>query len=317
MDAGIACSSQTQPSLCTEILSGLGCMQKRLPPKLFYDATGSRLFDAICELPEYYVTRTEMQIMTANIDEICAAMNAPVKLVEFGSGSSLKTELLLTHLRRAVYVPIDISREHLMTAAERLRGLFPQHSIHPLVADFTQPICLPADIPALPSTTVFFPGSTLGNFDPADARRLLRRIRNMVGDDGGLLLGIDLRKDVSVLEAAYNDSAGVTAAFNLNLLERLNREFEADFRPQQFLHRAHYNARRGRIEMHLYSRVAQRVSVLGRAFDFAEGETLHTENSYKYSSELLDLMARSTGFRIENQWTDPRSYFAVQHWVAV
>lgn len=317
MDTGVACQFQMQPGLCTEILDGLNAAQKRLPSKLFYDEAGSRLFDAICELPEYYVTRTETQIMRLHAAQICHALGSNARLVELGSGSSYKTELLLSHLRHASYVPVDISREHLMKTAERLRRRFPGHSIHPLVADFTEPMQLPPGLPSARSTLVYFPGSTLGNFEPREARALLRRIRGLAGDGGSLLLGVDLRKDLTVLEAAYNDSAGVTAAFNLNLLTRLNREFDSDFDLDRFRHRAHYDAGHGRIEMHLYSRVAQRFSLLGRSFELAQDETLHTENSYKYSPDLLDLMARATGFRIEAQWTDPQRYFAVQWWAAV
>lgn len=317
MDTGFACQLQTQPALCAEILAGLGKAQKRLPSKLFYDETGSKLFDAICELPEYYITRTEVQIMRSHVAAMCSAHGSHLRLVELGSGSSLKTELLLGHLRQASYVPVDISGQHLLNAAERLRRLFPQHTIHPLAADFTEPLTLPASLPAASANLVYFPGSTLGNFDPPEARILLRRIRGLAGDGGSLLIGVDLRKDIAVLEAAYNDCAGVTAAFNLNLLARLNREYEADFRLEDFIHRAHYNERQGRIEMHLHSRCAQRFSILGQSFDLTPGETLHTENSYKYSDEALDLVARATGFSIEARWTDPRSYFSVQRWAAV
>jgi dimethylhistidine N-methyltransferase len=317
MDTGFACQFQTQPALCEEILAGLEQAQKRLPSKLFYDETGSRLFDAICDLPEYYLTRTEMQIMERHAAPICQALGSHVRLVEFGSGSSSKTELLLGQLRHASYVPVDISREHLLRTAQRLRQRFPQQSIHPLVADFTEPLRLPPTLPPARSTLVYFPGSTLGNFELREARLLLRRFRSVAGDGGSLLIGVDLRKDANVLEAAYNDSAGVTAAFNLNLLDRLNREFDADFEPARFVHRAHYDAEQGRIEMHLCSRAQQRFSILGRSFGLAPGETLHTENSYKYSAQMLELMARASGFRIEAQWTDPRQYFAVQWWAAI
>lgn len=316
MDTGLARQFETRPALCAEILAGLDSAQKRLPSKLFYDEAGSRLFDAICELPEYYLTRTETQIMCRHAAGFCDALGSHVRLVELGSGSSYKTELLLGHLRQASYVPVDISRDHLLKTAQRLRQRFPQQSIHPLVADFTEPLCLPETLPPASATLVYFPGSTLGNFEPREARLLLRRIRGIAGDGGSLLIGVDLRKDAAVLEAAYNDSAGVTAAFNLNLLTRLNREFHADFDCRRFVHHAHYDAGRGRIEMHLRSCAAQRFSVLGRPFELAPGETLHTENSYKYSTNILELMARASGFRIETQWTDPRRYFAVQWWAA-
>jgi dimethylhistidine N-methyltransferase len=301
-------------ALRDELLTGLSLPQKRLPSKLFYDARGSALFDAICELPEYYVTRTEIGIMHAHAADIAAVIGSGSRLVEFGSGSSLKTRILLDHLDTpAVYVPIDISSDHLHSTAVGLRGTYPALPIEPIAADFTGELSLPAT-PGPARTAVYFPGSTLGNFESEAALALLRRIRRLAGNRGGLLIGADLRKPVPILEAAYDDAAGVTAAFNLNLLARLNREFGADFPLEAFTHRAVWNEPLSRVEMHLVASRELAFSIFGIPFHMQAEETLHTENSHKYSLEALARMAQHSGFTVASSWCDPQGWFAVQWW---
>jgi dimethylhistidine N-methyltransferase len=314
MNQKLPSAADTDAALQQEILDGLAAPQKRLPSKLFYDAAGSRLFDAICELPEYYVTRTEAGIMRAHAADIAATLGRGVRLVEFGSGSSLKTRLLLDQLQAPLeYVPVDISDEHLHTTAVALREAYPQLPIRPLTADFTRDLQLPEGLDDT-AATVYFPGSTIGNFEPEEALGLLQRIRRLAGAKGGLLIGADLRKPLPVLEAAYDDAAGVTAAFNLNLLRRLNREFGADFDLGAFAHRAVWNERLSRIEMHLVATRDLGFSIFGRAFRMQAGATLHTENSHKYSLDALAQMSRRSGFSVAACWTDPQQWFAVQWW---
>jgi L-histidine Nalpha-methyltransferase len=298
----------------SEILAGLSAKPKALPPKFFYDERGSQLFDTICELPEYYPTRTELSIMQTHIDEIAARVGPQASLIEFGSGSSLKTRLLLERLDRlAAYVPVDISREHLTTAAESLAAEFPGVEIWPVLADFMQPFDLP-DPSVMPlRNIVYFPGSTIGNFAPQDAHELLQVMYQEAGDDGALLIGVDLQKDPDLIELAYNDSAGVTAEFNLNMLARINREFGANFDLQLFRHRARYDAAHGRIEMHLVSECEQVVRLGGRSFRFARGEALLTEHSHKYTLAQFGEMARRAGFVVDAVWTDPAQLFSVQY----
>jgi dimethylhistidine N-methyltransferase len=295
-----------------EVLAGLSERQKTLPCKYFYDERGSALFDAICELPEYYVTRTELGIMEMHVDAMAAALGERVLLVEPGSGSSLKTRLLLDHLRDPVaYVPVDISREHLVNAADRLNRLYPALEVLPVCADFNQAFRVPAPRRTAARTAIYFPGSTLGNFAPAEAVMLLRHMRRLAGDDGALLVGIDLQKDPAVLERAYDDAAGVTAEFNLNILARIDRELGADFDLARFHHRAVYNRKDGCIEMHLVSTVEQVVTVAGQRFSFRAGEHILSERSHKYTPEGFGLLAAQAGLRIEQQWTDDRRYFSV------
>lgn len=295
-----------------EILSGLRLPQKRLPSKYFYDERGCELFEQICRLPEYYLTRTELEIMRAHVAEMALLVGRRVLLVEMGSGASIKTRLLLDRLRDpAAYVPVDISRSYLDQAQVDLSRDYPALEILPVCADFTRPFDLPTPtVPAL-RNIFYMPGSTLGNFEPAAAQRLLRQIATMAGQGGALLIGLDLRKDLASLEAAYNDSAGVTAKFNLNLLERLNREYDADFDTAAFRHRAHYNSEQGRIEMHLTSRRAQTVMVGGHPIEVACGESIHTENSYKYDLREFDGWASAAGFSRHQAWTDSQQRFAV------
>ncbi|HEY3645568.1 MAG TPA: L-histidine N(alpha)-methyltransferase [Gammaproteobacteria bacterium] len=300
-----------------EVLAGLRGRQKTLPCKYFYDERGSQLFDAICELPEYYVTRTELGIMEMHVAEMAAALGEQLILVEPGSGTSLKTRLLLEHLRDPVaYVPVDIAREHLLHAADQLNRLYPKLEVLPVCADFNQRFDVPAPARAAARTAVYFPGSTLGNFAPAEARQLLSHMRHLAGRDGALLIGIDLRKDVTVLEQAYDDATGVTAEFNLNLLSRINQELDGDFDLRRFSHRAVYNTAEGCIEMHLVSTKDQKVRVAGESFTFRAGEHILSERSHKYTLEGFAALAARTGFKIEQQWTDDRRYFCVAYLTA-
>lgn len=298
------------------LLDGLARHPRSVPPKFFYDAAGSALFDRICELPEYYPTRTELALLAAHAGEMAQCIGPDADIVEFGAGSSRKIRLLLAALespRR--FVPVDISGEHLQAAAQRLRIEHPSLDVRPLVADFTRAFALPP-APGRSSRSPrigFFPGSSIGNFAPAEALRFLRRAARMLRG-GGLLVGVDLVKDPAVLHAAYNDAQGVTAAFNRNLLERANRELAADFRPDRFAHYAFYDPVRQRIEMHLVSLARQRVTVCGRRFDFAPGETLHTENSYKFTVEGFRALAARAGFVPGPVWRDREGLFSI-HWL--
>lgn len=298
-----------------DVLAGLARPQKRLPSKYFYDARGSELFDQITALDEYYPTRTELGIMRDHAGAMAARCGARCLLIELGAGSLVKARLLLDRLDRpAGFVPVDVSGDHLHAAAAELARDYPALGVFPVVADFTRPFALPA-APAA-RRVAYFPGSTLGNFDPADADALLARVAKLVGPGGGLLLGVDLRKDPAVLEAAYNDADGVTAAFNFNLLTRINGELGADFDPAAFRHRAFYNRDRARVEMHLVSTADQRVRVGGSTFAFRAGESIHTENSYKYDLTELRTRVAASGLRTDDVWTDPRDYFAVLYLMA-
>ncbi|HVX40453.1 MAG TPA: L-histidine N(alpha)-methyltransferase [Gemmatimonadaceae bacterium] len=296
--------------LVDEVLRGLTAERKTLPPKLFYDATGARLFERICELDEYYPTRSELEILRAHAGEIAERAGPGAALVEYGSGAGVKIRLLLDALERpSAYVPIDISGEQLARVSAELAAEYPGVAIRPVCADYTSHFRMPPLGGA--RRVAFFPGSTIGNFHPAEAAAFLRRVRGVVGSDGALVLGVDRVKDRRVIEAAYNDARGVTAAFNLNMLVRLNREVGADFDLASFRHRAVFNAAASRIEMHLVSLRAQVVHVAGRAIAFAPGETIWTESSYKYSHESLRNLAESAGFAIDALWTDARERFWV------
>jgi len=301
-----------------EIQAGLSQQSKSISPKFFYDDAGSKLFDAICELPEYYPTRTELGIMRANIDEIAELIGERASLIEFGSGSSRKTLVLLERLRElAVYVPVDISREHLLQTAENIRADYPAIEVLPVAADFTKPFQLPSPRVMPLRNIIYFPGSTIGNFSAEAGLELLKVMHHEAGEDGALLIGVDLQKDVAVLERAYNDSAGVTAQFNLNVLRRLNREFGGTFDLQGFRHRAIYNEDAGRIEMYLDSVRDQTAEVGGKTFSFAEGEAINTEHSYKYTLEGFAGMALAAGFQIVKVWMDAKRLFSVQYCVRV
>jgi dimethylhistidine N-methyltransferase len=302
--------------LAREVLEHLRSRPKRLPCKLFYDARGSLLFEEICELPEYYLTRAELGIMKAYGPEMAASLGSGTVLVEFGSGSSLKTRLLLSAMAPPVtYVPIDISATALNDACARLRSEFPRLSVLPVRSDYTREIVLPPQAGA-GRRTVYFPGSTIGNFTLSEAREFLLRLGRLTGPGGQLLIGFDLQKDPARIHAAYNDARGVTAAFNKNLLVRLNRELAADFDLDLFEHRAFYDPAAGRIEMHLSSRARQTVIVAGEPVRFEQGETILTEYSYKYTLEGFADLANSAGFRIERTWTDPERLFCVELLVA-
>ena len=300
--------------LRTEVLDGLAGVPKTLPCKLFYDAVGSRLFERICEQGEYYPTRTELAIMRAHIGEISAALGRGCRIVELGSGSSLKTRILLDHLRDiAAYIPIDISRTQLLAAARALAAAYPRVPIEPVCADYSQ------SLPQLPHregaerTVVYFPGSTIGNFTSQEATLFLRRIGQLCGARGALLIGVDLKKDPGILHRAYNDAAGVTARFNLNALTRINRELGGDFALARFRHRAFYDAQPGRIEMQLVSTTAHTVHVAGREFALGAEEAITTEYSHKYTLSEFAAIARVAGFAVQRVWTDRDQMFSVQY----
>ena len=296
--------------LRAEVLAGLALPQKRIAPKFFYDETGSRLFDAICELPEYYPTRTEIGILRQYGADMAALLGRDALLIELGSGSSLKIRVLLEALRPAIYMPVDISKDHLRHSAQLLAATFPQLEIHAVCADYSQPLVLPVDDHDHPRAA-FFPGSSIGNFEPPDALALLRQVGALLEPGGHLLIGVDLRKDPARLNAAYNDSQGVTAAFNLNLLQRINRELDGNFELARFQHRAFFNPELSRIEMHLVSTEPQQIRVAGHTFAFGEGETIHTECSYKYSIEQFHDLVTSIGFEPIQVWTDAEQLFSV------
>lgn len=294
-----------------DVLDGLSRPRKAIPPKYFYDRRGSQLFEAICKLPEYYPTRTEMAIMRDVAQEIARLVGPDIDLLELGSGASLKTRLLIEHARPARYVPVDISESALRTAAESLVATFPWLVVDGVVADFSKAFELPeSPIPAR-RTVAYFPGSTIGNFTPGDALTFLARLRARIGEDGMLVIGVDTRKDPRILELAYDDAQGVTAEFNLNLLRRINNELAGDFDLTAFRHRAFYDEGAGRIEMHLQSIEPQSVHVGRYAFHFAQGETLHTEISCKYAVEEFVQLARAAGFTPVAVWCDPRRWFSV------
>lgn len=297
----------------TDALAGLRRPQKELPCKYLYDAVGSALFDAICETSEYYPTRTELAIMRAHAGEMGARLGPGCQVVELGSGSGIKTRLLLRHLPRpAAYVPVDISADHLRRSAKELAARFPEVEVQPVAADFTRPFEVPEPAMATRRRVVYFPGSTVGNFGPAEALTLLRDIAALCGPGGALLIGVDLKKDPAILNAAYDDAAGVTAAFNRNLLARMNRELGANFDLSAFRHWAFYNEAAGRVEMHLVSTRDQTARVGGHPIRFAAGESIHTENSYKYALNEFEQVASRAGLRLVTLWTDPRRLFSVQ-----
>jgi dimethylhistidine N-methyltransferase len=298
----------------SDVLGGLRRPHKRLPCKYFYDAEGSRLFDAICRLPEYYPTRTELAILRTHAGDMARRLGPKVALIEYGSGASIKTRLVLDALDHpAAYLPIDISCEHLHASAAALAKDYPQVIVRPICADFTRPVVLPQDLPPGVRRVVYFPGSTIGNFAPPQAVRLLRGMARLAGRGGGVLLGADLIKEPRILEHAYDDDAGVTAKFNLNMLARINRELAGTFDLAQFRHHALYNPKFGRVEMHLISGRRQTVRIAGQPIEFAEGESIHTESSYKYTIDSLRALATRAGLRSQHAWTDPRRWFSVHY----
>ncbi len=297
----------------TAVYAGLSRRNKTLPCKFFYDSEGSRLFDSICEQPEYYPTRTECALLQQHAADIARHLGHQARLIEFGSGAGYKIRLLLRAMQEpAAYIPVDISRSHLLAAATDLSRDFPQLRIVPVCADYTQAFDLPSLAEVTAKTQVgFFPGSTIGNFTPLEARMFLSRTRQLLGSQAYMLIGVDLRKDVAILEAAYNDAAGVTAAFNLNLLRRINRELGGRFDLADFAHRAIWNPNLSRIEMHLVSLRRQTVQIGRRRFQFAGGETIHTENSYKYSVRQFQQLAGDAGYLPQAGWTDSEERFSV------
>jgi dimethylhistidine N-methyltransferase len=304
----------TADDFLDEALAGLRKKQKTLPCKFFYDKRGSALFDRICELDEYYLTRTEIAIMNEYAGEMAEAIGPDSLIVEYGSGSATKTRILLEHLQSpAGCVLVDISREHLLRVATDMAGDFPEIEILPVCANFTEPFGLPETVRPAARAVGYFPGSTIGNFAPEEAKPLLRNIAKVCREGGGLLIGADLKKDVKLLEAAYDDSEGVTAAFNLNLLVRMNRELGADFDVDRFRFRSFYNEGEGRVESYLVSQAEQTVRVGGEEFRFEKDETIHTENSHKYTLGDFAEIAEECGFSVERVWTDEKDMFSVQY----
>ncbi len=303
----------TTSDFASDVLQGLNKRPAAIPPKYFYDARGSQLFDAITKLPEYYQTRTEIAILQDNADEIAHHVGTANLLIEPGGGSCTKVHILLEGLRPVAYVPMDISSQHLQLATEKLATAFPWLEIHATCTDFTHSMVLPPT--ALENTegtkVAFFPGSSIGNFDPGSAVEFLTSIAQLVKPEGYLLIGVDLKKDRSILHAAYNDTAGITAQFNLNLLQRINHELDADFELSHWRHKAIYNEQAGRIEMHLVSLRKQRVHIGQKHFDFAAGETIHSENSYKYSTQEFIKLAQQAGFQSIALWVDADNLFSV------
>jgi dimethylhistidine N-methyltransferase len=296
------------------LLDGLRRPQKMISPKYFYDETGSKLFEDITRLPEYYLTGTELAIMEQHIDEMAELIGAQASLIEFGAGSGMKTRMLLEHLHEpAAYVPVDISEEHLLESQQSIQADFPDIEVLPVAADFLHPFDLP-DPETMPlRNVVYFPGSTIGNFEDDDALDLLRVMHTEAGEDGALLIGVDLQKDPQVIDAAYNDSAGVTAEFNVNMLRHLNREFGTDFDLDTFEHRAAYKPDEGRVVVELVSTREQEAHVGGARVGFARDETIITEYSHKYTLDSFAGLAGQAGFTVDRVWTDPKEWFSVQY----
>jgi dimethylhistidine N-methyltransferase len=306
-------SNETRSDFLTDVWIGLSARVRRVPSKYLYDARGSELFEQICETGEYYPARVELGIMRDKAEEMAQAIGPRARVVELGCGSARKTLRLLEALRDpASYVPVDISRSALAEATSTIARALPHVRVSPLHADFSRDFAVPHDVPAGDRTVVYFPGSTIGNLDDGEATALICAMRRVCGEDGGFLVGADLVKDPRVLHAAYNDSRGVTAAFNLNLLERMNRELGADFRVERFEHHASYEADKSRIEMRLVSRTAQRVTVGGRRFFFEEGEALVTEHSRKYDLSTIARLSAGS-FTLARAWVDAAHYFSVQY----
>ncbi len=299
-----------------ELIDGLRQPEMMISPKYFYDERGSQLFDEITRLPEYYPTETELGIMQDNIDEIASLVGKQASLIEFGSGSSLKTRVLLEHLDElAAYVPVDISEDHLLESARQIQEEFPDLDVLPVVADFTHPFRLPSPKVMPVRNIVYFPGSTIGNFTLDAARELLQVMYEEAGAGGALLIGVDLQKDPAIIERAYNDSAGVTAEFNRNMLRHLNREFGADFDLDAFAHSAKYNTREGRVEIRLVSEQDQEFTLGHETFSIGKDEAILTEYSHKYTPEGFAAMGEAAGFRVERVWMDAEKLFSVQYLV--
>lgn len=320
-EAGVVSLLDLEPAtsdFLEQAIAGLSGSPPCLPSKFFYDERGSDLFQEICELPEYYVTRTETEILRNYGAEMADSIGENAELVGFGTGAGVKTRMLLDHLKNLIaYVPVDISKQRLTDSAEALSRELPSLEILPVCADYLQPIELPTPSRRPAHIAVYFPGSTIGNMQPEVARHFLQRVARLCGKSGGLIIGVDLQKSREVLEAAYNDRAGVTAAFNLNMLKRANRELGADFDLSQWRHRAVYNQEAHRIEMHLISQQPQTVRLGGREFHFDRDEKIITEFSYKHTIEGFSALAASAGFQLARVWTDPEKLFAVFHFTTL
>ncbi|MCP4784622.1 MAG: L-histidine N(alpha)-methyltransferase [Fuerstiella sp.] len=310
----VANKTQDDCRFLSDVVAGLRQKRRTLPCRYFYDHRGSQLFDQICQLDEYYPTRTELAIMQLCAPEMGEQIGPGAMLIEFGSGSSTKTRLLLDHLIDPIaYVPVDVSREHLYDTAAGLAEMYPQIDVLPVCADFTRDFDLPAAGRRETHDAVYFPGSTIGNFEPPEVTRLLQQIVSLCGTGGGLLIGIDLQKNVDIVTAAYNDSQAVTAQFNLNILHRMNRELGANFNVENFGHVAIYNQALGRIEMYLESLCHQSVNLGEHDFSFAAGERICTEYSHKYTIDGFAAIAERVGLTLRRQWLDDNKYFAVLH----
>ncbi|WP_372614211.1 L-histidine N(alpha)-methyltransferase [Halomonas sp.] len=303
---------EASASFLDDVMAGLSARPKALSPKYFYDQRGSQLFEAICRQPEYYLTRTEEGILAAAAEEIAAIVGPESLLVELGSGASRKVRLLLEAMRPSRYLGVDISRDFLLQSTRLLAADYPWLEVHAAWADFSQRLCLPAGVEGR-RVVAFFPGSSIGNFEPQEAEVFLSRLRRAMPPGSGVLIGVDLVKDRGVLEAAYDDAAGVTAAFNLNLLERMQRELGAEVEVGNFRHLAFFNEAASRIEMHLVSQCAQVIGIDSRRFAFSRGETLHTENSCKYRLEGFQALAERAGYRPAAVWTDTDRLFSVHY----
>jgi len=303
-------------SFLAEVLIGLRKPQKELPSKYFYDERGSHLFERICELKEYYIPRVEASIMQAHIREMGELIGPQALVIEYGCGNCEKVRFLMDRLYDpAAFIPVDISREQLLHVTKELASIYPRLQVLPVCADYTSSFELPAPKQSSKRIVVYFPGSSISNFDPVPAKHFLEHVASLCGSDGALLIGVDLKKDPAVLHSAYNDNEGITAAFNLNLLERINRELDCDFHLDGFQHYAFYNPREGRVEMHLVSQRDQAVHLNRETIAFASGESIWTESSYKYNLDEFERMASAAGFRVERVWVDERQWFSVQYLV--
>lgn len=310
MPEGFIQSVSTSSDVAAEALRGLTALRKTLPPKLFYDETGCALFGAITALPEYYPTRAETGILRARAADIAARIEPGCALIEYGASDESKAAILLDHLDADAYIPIDIAHDALNALTRRMRWTHRAITVHPIAADFLAPVRLPKSIRAMPKLG-FFPGSTIGNLDHDQAIRFLAMVRETLGQGASLLIGVDLEKSPDILIPAYDDAQGTTAAFNLNILQRLNREADADFDTALFTHRAIWNDQAKRIEMHLQSRIAQTIHLAGRPIRFKAGETIHTENSHKFSIPAFQTLAQKAGWHGTTTWTDPDNLFSV------
>ena len=300
-----------------DVIAGLSRARKSLSPKYFYDDHGAQLFEAICDLPEYYVTRTELSLLQDRVQEMTRLLGPDCVLIEYGSGSGRKTRVLVEALSPAAYVPIDISAAQLESWSADLAREFPGIAVVAVCADYSRPLALPGiDRFREQRRVIYFPGSTIGNFTVPEALAFLKNARSVARPGGAMLVGVDLKKDPTVLQAAYDDAQGVTAEFNLNLLVRINRELGASIDTSTFRHRAIYNEQLGRVEMHLESQCDQELSIAGRTFTFRRGETIHTESSYKYTIAGFQELARNAGFAPQTWWTDPQEFFSI-HYLAV